>query len=135
MIQQLSMFDLIGTPEIPFEQQKKGRKGWIIEISAVLLRENGYQADMVCVCTRPVIFRENSWVRDGMKCQGFDTIHGPASGSYGGWRTVYAKRPTWEECQEYARKERRNPGKILYMERDGNFNETWGYENGYQKGA
>ena len=43
MIQQLSMFDLIGTPVIPLEAQKKGMRGWIIDISGIFLRENGFK--------------------------------------------------------------------------------------------
>lgn len=55
-------------------------------------------------------------------------------GWYGGVKEVYAKRPTWEECVKYARKHYTIPEKVLYYERNANFEETWGYENGYQKG-
>lgn len=137
-VMQMSIFDMLGhqeTPEIPFDQQKKGRKGWIIEITAVLLRENGYKEDVTCVCTRPVIFEADSWKRDGRRCQHFHTTRGPIYGSIGGWHKIYAKRPTWEECVEYARKDRTHPAEIRYMERDGDFRSIWGYENGYHKGA
>ena len=138
MTEQITIFDLIGrpeTPEIPFDEQKKGRKGWIIEITAILLRENGFKRDITCVCTRPVVFKEDSWIRDGRKSMAIATTHGPASGSYGGWHKVYAKRPTWEECVEYARMDRNHPETVEYMERNGDFHESWGYENGYKKGA
>ena len=41
---QISMFELMGEPEtqlIPVEEQKKGRCGWIIDISAIMLQKNG----------------------------------------------------------------------------------------------
>jgi hypothetical protein len=120
---------------IPFEEQKKGKNGWIIEISAILLKKNGFKENVTCVCTRPVTFREDSWIRDGRKCMHIETTHGPISGSVGGWQNVYAKRPSWEECLEYARKDRKHPETVRYMERDGDFHNIWGYENGYKKGA
>lgn len=138
MTEQISMFDILGmeTPEIPFEEQKEGRKGWIIEVTAILLRENGFRQDVTCVCTRPVVFERDSWTREGRKCMAIKTTHGPTSGCYGGWYKVFAKRPTWDECKKYARTEDRgNPATVEYMERDGNFNESWGYENGYSKGG
>ena len=131
MIQQLSMFDLIGTPVIPLEAQKKGMRGWIIDISAIMLRENGYPEDMTGVCTQPVRFQEDS----RKDFQAAETTHGSFHGWYGPIKTVYAKRPTWEECVEYARKDKRHPEKVVYYEKTYDDQVIREYENGYQKGA
>jgi hypothetical protein len=135
---QISMFELLGmpeTPEIPLEEQKKGRRGWIIEISAICTRENGYKEDKTYVCTRPVIFEADTREKNNRWWQTVRTTHGP----YHGWSArphkVYAKRPTWEECLRYAEQDRNTIGKIEYMERDGDWNFIYGYENGYRKGA
>ena len=139
MDKQISIFELLGdtsTPEIPLEEQKKGRRGWIISISAILLRENGFKEDAVCVRTEPIRFDEDSRKdKHGRWSQFASSTHGPSHGWYGPVYTVYAKRPTWDECVAFVRKRYTNPEKVMYMERDGNFNETWGYENGYRKEA
>jgi hypothetical protein len=137
MNEQISMFELLGepvTPLIPFEEQKKGKHGWIMDISALLLRENGFREDAVCVCTRPVIFEENSKKdRNGRTSQMARSTHGPYMGWRGGYKDVYSRRPTWKECLEYAHKRYAIPEKVLYYERDGRDNEIWEYENGYSK--
>lgn len=139
MYGQISMFELLGmteTPEIPLAEQKKGRRGWIIEISAICPKENGFKEDMTYVCTRPVIFEEDSKRdKDGRWSQYARGTYGPYHGWWGPVHTVYAKRPTWEECLQFAEQERDKIGKIEYAERDGNWNWIYGYENGYQKGA
>lgn len=137
MTEQMSLFDLIGepeTPKIPPERQKEGTRGWIIDVSAVLLRENGFKEDVTCVCTRPVKFRRDTEQRADGWWQTAETTHGPTFGWSGGLKEVYAARPTWKECVEYARRDRHHPAKVMYLERDGNFRETWGYENGITKG-
>ncbi len=136
---QLSMFELLGepeTPKIPPEEQKKGQVGWIIDISAILLKKNGCREDAICVCTTPIKFEQDSKKdKYGRWSQYASSTHGPHHGWWGPVKTVYAARPTWEECVEYARSKYTIPEKVLYYERDGNFNETWGYENGYTKGS
>ena len=138
MNEQISFFELLGeaeTPLIPFEEQKKGRKGWIIEISAILLKKNGWKEDAICVCTRPVVFEENS-TKDkyGRMWQQAKTIHGPYSGWSGRGKEIYASRPTWEECKKFAKKHYTIPDKVLYYERDARYNEVWNYEDGYKGG-
>lgn len=138
MNEQLNFFDLIGeaeTPLIPFEEQKKGRRGWIIEISAILLKKNGWKEDAICVCTRPVVFEENS-TKDkyGRMWQQAKTIHGPYSGWSGRGKEIYASRPTWEECKKFAKRHYTIPDKVLYYERDARYNEVWNYEDGYKGG-
>lgn len=135
---QISIFDLLDeykTPTIPAEEQKKGVKGWIMEISAICLRENGFKEDYVTVCTRPVVFKEDTREsRDGW-WQAAETTYGPSTGWYGSLREVYRKRPTWQECAEYAQRKHPEISDIRYSERNGNWDWINGYENGYQKGA
>ena len=137
--EQVTIFDLMGdkgTPEILPEDQKKGRKGWIIEISAILLKKNGWKEDAVCVCTRPIVFVEDTKVdKYNRISQWWKTTYGPAAGGNGGNMTVYVRRPTWDECVAFARKKYTIPETVLYYERDGNFIPKWGYENGYGKEA
>lgn len=142
MDKQISIFELLGeeeTPLIPLEQQKKGKRGWIIEVTAILLRKNGYKEDAICVCTRPVLFEADSYIdKKGIIHQEARTTYGPSSGWYGGRKKVYAKRPTWEECVQFAKEDSsyaKEISKVIYMERDGKWNETWKYEDGYKKGA
>ena len=136
-LEQMSIFDLLGlkTPEIPIEDQKKGVRGWIIDISAVLRMENGWKENAVCVCTRPVIFEKDTRKdKDGRLWQQAKTTHGPSMGWMGYCKKVYRNRPTWEECVQYAQ-EGHKGDKVLYLERDGNWNEIWEFEKGYRKGA
>lgn len=140
MEQQISMFEMLGesaTPEIPFEEQKKGRKGWIIEISALLTRKHGWDEDAICVCTRPVIFEKDSEEdKYHRRTQWARSTYGPPMGWCGGWKTVYARRPTWEECVAYAHRHYSLPRTVKYYERNTNMeNPVWSYEEGYKKGA
>lgn len=138
MIQQLSMFDLldIGTPVIPLKDQKKGVKGWVIDISCIMLRKNGFKEDATGVCTQPVRFQEDSRIgRDGRWFQAAQSTHGVFHGWYGPVYTVYAKRPTWAECVAFARQKKDRPEKVVYYEQTANFDVIREYENGYQKGA
>ena len=133
---QISIFDLLNieTPEIPLEEQKKGRKGWIIELSAIRCVENGFKEDEVCVCTRPVVFVEDTEERKDGWWQRVETTYGPIYGWAASPRRIYAKRPTWNECVQFAL-DQKYPGKITYMEVTGNWEHIYGYENGYRKGA
>lgn len=137
--EQISIFQLMGddgTPEIMPEDQKKGRRGWIIEISAILLKKNEWKEDAVCVCTRPIIFESDTKIDQYRRIsQHWKATYGPAEGGIGGNMTVYAKRPRWDECMEYARKRYTIPETVLYYERNGDFHAVWGYENGYGKEA
>lgn len=78
---QISMFELLGdtaTPKIPFEEQKKGRKGWIIDISAILLKKNGFKEDAVCVRTVPIKFdKDSDKDKYGRWSQYANSTHGP----------------------------------------------------------
>ena len=137
--EQMSLFEMIGepvTPVIPPEKQKKDGKGWIIEISGILLKKNGWKENAICVCTRPIRFLEDTRKdKHGRLWQNAETTHGP----YGGWvgtpKKVYSRRPTWSECVEYAKKRYSIPETIKYMEEDANFNKIWNYEDGYKKGG
>lgn len=137
---QISMFEMLGeptTPVIPFEEQKKNRKGWIIEISGIFLQKNGFKENAIGVCTRPVVFEEDS-KKDKYNriSQMARSIYGPPMGWCGGNKTVYAKRPTWEECVAYAHKHYSIPQTVKYYERNTNMeNPVWSYEEGYKKGA
>ena len=138
MIQQLSMFDLlgIGTPVIPLKDQKAGVKGWVIDISCIMLRKNGFKDDATGVCTQPVRFTANSRKdKDGRWFQAAQSTHGEFHGWYGPVYTVYAKRPTWAECVAYAHERKDRPEKVVYYERTGDDRVIREYENGYQKGA
>ena len=135
MNEQLNFFDIIGeaeTPLIPFEEQKAGRRGWILEISAILLKKNGWKEDAVCVCTRPVVFEKDSEIdKYGRMWQMAKTTYGPASGWSGYRKDVYASRPTWSECVKFARKQYTIPQTVRYYERDGRDHSVWEYEKGY----
>lgn len=138
MNEQLNFFDIIGeaeTPLIPFEEQKEGRRGWIMEISAILLKKNGWKEDAVCVCTVPVIFEEDS-TKDkmGRIHQMAKSTHGNSMGWCGGYKDVYVARPTWEECVKFARKKYTIPQRVQYYERDGRDHDVWNYEDGYKGG-
>ena len=106
---QISIFDLLEmdvTQEIPFEDQKEGVKGWVIEIGAVLLTRNGYRKNMLGVTTYRVILKRDSHTdRDGFRWQSAWAIEDMTKGC--GWsgrpKKLYAKRPTWGELQRYAR--------------------------------
>ena len=139
MEKQISMFELLGeteTPTIPFEEQKQGRKGWIIEISGILLKKNGFKDDRICVCTRPIVFTKDSQKDQyGRISQYAQTTHGDVHGWYGPVYTVYVSRPTYRECVEFARKKYTIPDKISYYERDGRGNEVWDYDEGYRREA
>ena len=135
---QMSMFEMLGetgTPVIPAEEQKAGRKGWIIEISGIWLKENGFREDAIAVCTRPIIFEEDTRTDElGLVRQHAKTTYGPASGWIGGEEKVYASRPTWAECVQYARERRNYPEQVVYYERNGSFeNPVYEYEKGWDK--
>lgn len=122
---QISMFEMLGmdeTPEIPPEQQKKGTKGWVIEIEAVFKTENGYKKNAIGVTTKRVQLRKDT-VRDRYGLwQCADTIEDGCRGD--GWsgscRKLYTVRPTWRELQEFVRERYKGLWDIVFVMKDGN---------------
>ena len=134
---QITMFEMLGdtaTPKIPFEEQKKGRKGWVIEISAILLTKNGFRENMIAVRTHAVQFvRDSEKDKYGRIKQFVEKIKPKDGGWYGPCYEVYAARPTWEECVAYARSRYTMPEKVVYYEKDGDYKSIWEYEDGNKK--
>ena len=137
MNEQISMFEMLNqyeTPEIPIEEQKRGAKGWIIELSGLFLKENGFREDWRGVETRPVVFKENTHKdRRGSWWQTCETIKGPSMGWTGSVRNVFRSRPTWNDCLKYAREHghRDDPKDIRYYSRTGDWEPIYSYEEGY----
>lgn len=122
MEMQVSMFDMLDqyeTPEIPPEEQKKGVKGWIIEGSGIFLRKNGFDHDSRGVCTRPIVFEQDTRKdRDGCWWQAAHTTKGPYGGWYGGMKRVFRSRPSWADCLRFAKETRLkgDPEQVEYYE-------------------
>lgn len=122
---QISIYEMLGmddTPEIPFEKQKQGMKGWVIEIGAVFLKENGFKKDMVGVTTvRVILERDSNTDSRGRRGQYAHVIEGGCKGDgwYGQVKKLYARRPTWRECVEYARQKYKEPFEVVYVYKDG----------------
>lgn len=122
---QISMYELLNideTPEIPFEKQKKGVKGWVIRIHGIFPRSNGWPKDMVGVTTFRVILERDSDTDRHGRWQYAHCIEGGCKGD--GWMgtpyKLYAKRPTWKELQEYVRRNCREPyDEIVFTYKDG----------------
>ena len=121
---QISMFELLDayeTPEIPPEEQKAGTKGWIIECSGIFLTENGFDHDWRGVCTRPIVFEEDTRV-DKRAYSGWHqaarTTKGPRHGWYGGLHKVFRRRPSWTDCMKYMAETKRkgDPENVSYYE-------------------
>ena len=127
MEMQISMFDMLDqyeAPEIPPEAQKKGGKGWIIERSGTFLRKNGFDHDWRGVCTRPIIFERDTYKdKRGRWCQWAHTTKGPFAGWYGGFKRVFASRPSWADCLKFAQdtKEKDDPDQVGYYEVNGDW--------------
>ena len=122
---QVSMFEMLGmdeTPEIPPEQQKKGTKGWVIEIEAVYKTENGYSRDAIGVTTKRVQLRKDTERDRYGLWQYADTIEDGCRGD--GWggscKKLYAVRPTWRELQEFVRERYKGLWDIVFVMKDGN---------------
>lgn len=128
--EQISMFQMLDTyetPEIPPEEQKKGMKGWIIERSGIFLIENGFDHDWRGVCTRQIVFEEDT--RPDRKAfggwfQAAKTIKGPYHGWYGGLHKIFRKRPSWADCLKYMAETRKkgDPETVGYYEIIGDWN-------------
>ena len=110
MNEQLSFFGEIGmdeTPQIPFEEQKKGTVGWVIMPTAAYTVENGFDRNMIGVETRKVrLWKDSSEDRIG-RTQYAETIDLRGCGWCADPRPLYRTRPSWKECVEYIRKTRR----------------------------
>ena len=104
---QISIFDLLGitaTPQIPTAAQKKGTKGWIISIEGVYLVENGFPENMIGVSARKVeLLEDTRRDRYGWRQNARTIDHCKGDGWIGGPEPIFAKMPTWAECEEYVR--------------------------------
>ncbi len=133
---QISMFEMLDqyeTPEIPINEQKRGTKGWIIELTGLFLRENGFKEDWRGVATRPMVFTENTHKdRDGYWWQCGETTKGPSIGWCGSVHKVFRSRPTWNDCVKFAKENGRrdDPKDIRYFDRTGDWTEIRSYEEG-----
>ena len=122
---QISMFDMLGmdeTPEIPFEDQKAGVRGWIIEIQGIYTVENGFPENMIGVTTELVQLNYDSHVdKYGYRHQSGSVIKDGCRGD--GWtgavRKLYAARPTWNELVKYARENHKEPWKVVFTLKNG----------------
>lgn len=136
LIGQLSMFELLDqyeTPTIPIEEQKKGVKGWIIQLSGIFLKENGFKEDWRGVETRPVIFKADTHKdKNGRLWQDCNTTKGPSSGWVGTPRMVFRTRPTWNDCLRFARENgsKDDPKDVRYYGRRGDWSRIYSYEEG-----
>ena len=128
--QQISIFSMLDsyeTPEIPPEEQKKGMKGWIIECSGIFLVKNGCSHNYRGVCTRPIVFEQDT--RRDLKVhsgwfQAAVTTKGPYSGWYGPLKRIFRERPTWGDCLKYMKdiREEEDPIEVEYYEIIGSWN-------------
>ena len=132
MNEQVSMFEMLEmdeTPTIPFEQQKRGMKGWVIQIEAIFLPENGYEKRMVGVTTKQVVLDRDSYTRHNKTLDRIEkwqtaTCTGVGGCKGDGWvgspRKLYVRKPKWRELQDYVRREYREPyDEIVYVYKDG----------------
>ena len=137
MGEQLDMFTMLGmdkTPMIPFEEQKKGRKGWIIEISGIFLVKNGFKENKIGVRTHAIEFIEDSKKdKYGRIIQYARKIKPHDGGWFGPYKDVYATRPTLEECIAFGKSKYSVPAKVVYFERDGHDRSIWEYDEGNRK--
>ena len=133
MNNQINMFEIIGldeTPEIPFEEQKKGMKGWVIQIQGIYTVENGFKKNMVGVTTKRVVLKADSYTRKNRLLDRIEKWqNAECTGEYGckgdGWvgspRKLYTKRPTWRELQNYVKEHYKDPyDEIVFTYKDGN---------------
>lgn len=129
---QLSIFELMDldeTPVIPFEQQKRGMKGWVIEIQGIFTVENGFKKNQVGVTTKRVVLNQDSYTRHNRTLDRIEkwqaaTCTGEGGCKGDGWvgdpRKLYVKRPSWRELQDYVRRNYRGTyDEIVYTYKDG----------------
>lgn len=127
-----SLFDEYETPFLPVDQQKKGVVGWIIEFSGIFLRKNGFKSDWRGVCTRPVVFEEDTNSR-GNRGQMAHSIKGTYSGWCGFVKPIFSRRPTWNDCLRYARENSNydDPSDVRYYDRTGDWEPIYDYKDGF----
>jgi len=106
---QLTLFDLIGeysTPRLDYRQCLEGVKAWIVEFAAWV---DGDDDRVVEVRARPrqIVFKKDSnqsrygW---GVFCDSCD-----GKNAFGMWGSrfrgdvVFARRPTWSDCERFVR--------------------------------
>lgn len=121
---QISMFEMLGmddTPTIPFDQQKEGTKGWVIEIAGLYTTENGFKENMVGVTTSRVILERDSKTDTYGQHQYAHVIEDGCRGDgwFGGVKKLYARRPTWRELVEHVRERYKEPWKIVFILKGG----------------
>ncbi len=125
---QINMFEMLGideTPEIPFEQQKKGTRGYVIRVEGLFLKENGWEENMVGVTVRRMEIKEDSKTdRHGRWQNAFSIDHCKGDGWIGTPEKLYSRMPTWAECERYARRRyEKDPDmqdyKIIYLVKNG----------------
>ena len=131
-MEQLSIWSMLDEYEIPLmppEQQKKGAVGWVIEFSGLFLRENGYKSDWHGICTRPVVFERDTNDRGQMA----HCIKGTHMGWCGQVKQIFSRRPTWNDCLLYARKNARkdDPTDVRYYDRTGDWVPIYDYKDGF----
>ena len=134
--EQISIFSLMDeyeTPIIPPEEQKKGTEGWIIQYSGIFLRENGFDHDRMGIETRPVVLEEDTRKRGGTLAQAAHTTKGPHSGWYGHYKTIFRKRPTWQDCLHWAHENHESymPEAVEYYSQTGDWHGIYRYEDGF----
>ncbi len=132
---QISMFEILDqyeTPTIPIEEQKKGVNGWIIELSGIFLRENGFKEDWRGVETRPVIFKDDTKKDSSGWWQHCETTKGPSHGWMGSVHMIFRQRPTWNDCLKYAKENghKDDPTDVRYYGRRGDWSSIYSYEEG-----
>lgn len=109
--EQLNIFEMIGmdeTPEIPFEEQKKGTKGWIIQICGLFTTEYGWKRNMIGVTVRHMMLNQDPHTDQHGRWQSAWSIDRcKGDGWMGEPRKLYARKPTWKECVNHVKENHR----------------------------
>ena len=126
MDNQISMFEMLGmdeTPVIPFEEQKKGTKGYCIRIAALYTIENGFPKNQIGVTVRKMeLVRDSKTDSHGRWQYARSIDHCKGDGWWGSPEKLYARRPTWKECEDYVRARHRGEPReyeVVYLRKNG----------------
>ena len=126
---QISMFEMMNmdeTPVIPFEEQKRGMKGWVIEISGIYEMEG---KKIIGVTTKQVVLERDSYTRynrildrneqwQSAHCTGVGGCRG--DGWSGTPEKLYVRKPLWRELEKYVREnEKTKYDGIVFTYKDG----------------
>lgn len=112
-IEQISMFGFVDeyeTEQLPPEKRKKGVKAWTIEAMPGAVNSWEEPIRYWLVWPRRIIFERDSEWDDHYQC--WDTfghsLGGRYFGFYGGHgkMPVFRKRPSWQDCCAYVRKQK-----------------------------